>query len=149
MVVFEFLLLASIFYTDLRDRVLYLTPILLLGLVGAIDQLVLRQASALSVGLGALLGAGFFGLQSLFSKGKLVGEGDVYLGLALGLVFGWKRLLAVLLVSYVLGSLISLVCIALGIWKRTERLPLGAFLALGSACLLCVDDPWRLLGFAS
>jgi len=144
----ELLLLIGLSVGDLRQRVIYLAPVLALGFIGLIDQLVFRHASFVSLGLGALIGSGFFGLQYFVSRGKLVGTGDVFLGLALGLVFGWERLLAVLLVSYVLGSLIALTCIALGIWKRTERLPLGAFLALGSACILFVDHPWVLLGFA-
>lgn len=45
---------------------------------------------AIDIIFGGIIGAGFFALQWVGSRGKWVGSGDILLGLALGLLVGWR-----------------------------------------------------------
>lgn len=78
--------------------------------------------------IGGLVGAGFFLLQYVISRGKWVGGGDIRLGLLMGVILGWQALLVALLLAYVGGSLISLGLL----WKKKvtmkSAMPFGVFL---------------------
>lgn len=78
--------------------------------------------------------AGFFLLQYVVSKGKWIGAGDILLGLALGLLLGWQKVLVALLLSYLLGSVISLGIIFRNHLRKIENnyIAFGPFLILGS-----------------
>lgn len=143
----ELLLLGVMFETDWLDRQICLFPVILLGSIGLIDQLVIQRHSIWLVFGGWVVGGGFFALQYLFSNGKAMGKGDISFGMALGLLFGGPRVLSVLLCSYVIGSVIALLLIATKRWKRTDPLPLGSFLAIGSVVVLFLEHPWTFLGF--
>ncbi len=61
-----------------------------------------------------------------------MGFGDVLIALALGILFGWPDIVAVLFVAFVLGTLVSLVLLA-GRRKTMKSLvPFGPFLMLGA-----------------
>ncbi len=74
----------------------------------------------------------FFGAQFLLTKRKGIGEGDIWLGAALALMYPnigqWLVLVAL---SYFLGAAVGLSLMALGKKGRKDRLPLGVFLAIG------------------
>jgi leader peptidase (prepilin peptidase)/N-methyltransferase len=59
------------------------------------------------IALGGGLGAAFFGLQHVLSRGRWVGSGDILLGLGLGLLLGWRDLLVTLVIAYLVGSVIA------------------------------------------
>lgn len=142
----EVLLLGILFETDRSKQQIFLLPAIALGSVGLIDQLFIQGNSWMFVLTGMLVGGLLFAIQYFFSRGKLTGEGDMYLGMALGLVFGGPRVLSVILISYVIGSLISLVLLLMGKIKRTDPIPLGCYLVIGSICILFFDHPWALIG---
>lgn len=70
---------------------------LLFGLVTAHDWI--------DMALGALLGGGFFLAQYVVSRKRWVGSGDIFLGVALGILLGWRMMALALLLSYLLGSI--------------------------------------------
>jgi prepilin signal peptidase PulO-like enzyme (type II secretory pathway) len=79
----------------------------------------------------------FFWFQYLITKKKGIGEGDLYLGLFLGAIFiNLRHLLLVILIAYLLGSLISLILIAIKKKKWQSRLPLGVFLSVAATIVL-------------
>lgn len=131
---------------DRRRREIFLVLVLILAATGAFHAWFFRHESLLSLVLGCLIGGGFFGLQYLLSKKRLVGTGDVWLGAALGLVFGWLTLLFVLLLAYVGGAIISLILVAVGRIQREDPLPLGSFLAGASICVLLMPVSWVWFG---
>lgn len=130
---------------DRRRREIFLVPVLILAAVGAFHAWFFRHENLSSLMLGCLIGCSFFGLQYLLSKKRLVGVGDIWLGAALGLVFGWPTLLFVLLLAYVGGAVISLVLVAVGRIQRRDPLPLGSFLAAASICVLLMPTSWFML----
>jgi prepilin signal peptidase PulO-like enzyme (type II secretory pathway) len=92
--------------------------------------------------LSVVIGAGFFGLQFLLTRGRGIGEGDIWLGGLMGLIFpDWRLLLAAIFISYLLGGATGIVLI-LGWGKKLKtKLPLGVFLALGSIIALFFGQP--------
>jgi len=85
----------------------------------------------------AAIGALFFLVQYVITRKKGVGEGDIWLGVLLGIVFPYSNLLLFLVVaSYGLGSVISV--FLLGFRKKgwKSQIALGPFLALGAIITL-------------
>jgi prepilin signal peptidase PulO-like enzyme (type II secretory pathway) len=83
--------------------------------------------------VAGIVGAGFFLLQFIVSKGKWIGGGDIRLGLVMGFAFGRLDLLVLaIMLAYFLGSVIGLGLIAVGKKKFGSKLPFGVFLALSS-----------------
>ncbi len=83
----------------------------------------------LSAGILAI----FFGLQFVITKGKGLGEGDIWLGAFLGfLLSSWPAVLAAVFVAYLLGSLVGLILMLIKKKHWHSRLPLGTFLAFGA-----------------
>jgi len=79
--------------------------------------------------IAAIIGGGFFAIQFFVSSGKWVGDGDIRLGLLMGLMLGWKLLLVALFLAYLVGAIIGLVLIGLKKKKMSSQLPFGPFLA--------------------
>ncbi len=80
--------------------------------------------------LGATL---FFLIQFLITKGKGLGEGDIWLGATLGFLFPiYKELVVVILLSYFIGSLVGIFSIIFKKKNWQTKLPLGTFLVIAS-----------------
>ncbi len=85
-------------------------------------------------GLGAAL---FFWLQYLITKKRGLGEGDIWLGLMLGLAFpGFSQLFLILVLTYSLGSLVGLFLMLLKNKSGKTKIALGPFLAFGAIITL-------------
>lgn len=120
--------LLVIFMIDLQyglilDAVIWPAAIL----VGILQ--VMNSATIFNLLSAALLAGGFFALQWVFSKGKWIGEGDIGLGILMGLILGWPNILSALFFAYVGGALISLLLLALCKKTLKSAMPFGVFLA--------------------
>jgi len=128
---------------------IYLPPLIIGAAVILILQL-LAGVSPWSLLLSVFIGAGFFALQYLLTRGRGIGSGDIWLGGLMGLVFpSWPLLLVAIFVSYIIGTMVSLILLAGRRKNLKSRLPLGVFLALGSLVALFAGS-WLLswyLGF--
>jgi leader peptidase (prepilin peptidase)/N-methyltransferase len=90
--------------------------------------------------LGFLLGGGFFLLIAVASRGGM-GGGDIKLMAVLGLWFGWKSILMISLLSFVIGAFVSLLLLTTRIKSRKDSIPFGPFIALGAMLvILCGND---------
>jgi len=75
----------------------------------------------------------FFGAQYLITRGKGLGEGDIWLGLFLGVVFpNLRGLLVAILSTYFIGSLVGIFFMVAKQKKWSSKLPLGVFLTVGA-----------------
>lgn len=115
-----------------------------------VSNLVVLPAAAIFIILNLFLGASwqalllsivvavaFFGLQFILTRGKGLGEGDIYLGLLLGALFpDWGLLIVAILSAYVLGTITGISLIATGHKSWGSKLPLGVFLAVGALIAL-------------
>ncbi len=139
-------LLSIIFVFDLKY---YLIPINLLLIISPIiyifnilDTSIWWQVLIFSVSLTI-----FFLLQYIITRKKGIGEGDIWLGASLGLMFSsWTELFVLILVSYLLGSLVGIVLMILRKKQWQSKLPLGVFLSIGAVTSLFWSDYlWLLL----
>ena len=88
--------------------------------------------------IGAVVVSGLFLLIGLFSQGRAMGGGDVKLMAALGLLLGWQKILLVLLLGAVFGTLVH--GIRMLIFKDGHALAFGPYLAAGAAVAMLYGD---------
>ncbi|MFA4936786.1 MAG: prepilin peptidase [Patescibacteria group bacterium] len=87
--------------------------------------------------ISAAVGAVWFLLQYVLSRGKWVGSGDIRLGALLGAMLGsWQGLLVTFLLAYIVGSLVAIVLVALKKKQWQSQLPFGTFLAVAGVITL-------------
>ncbi len=89
--------------------------------------------------LGGITGLGFFLIQYILTQKKGIGEGDLRLGLLLGINFGWPKILIVLFISYLIGGFVALILLISGQKKLNSKIPFGPFLVIGSLISLFFD----------
>ena len=75
----------------------------------------------------------FFGAIIIFTRGKGMGWGDFKLAGALGLIFGWPDILIAVMLSFVIGSIISVVLMLKRKKTMKDAVPFGPFLVIGAA----------------
>jgi prepilin signal peptidase PulO-like enzyme (type II secretory pathway) len=78
----------------------------------------------------AVLAAAFFFFLIWVSRGKWIGGGDVKLGFLAGLIVGWPKILFVLFLTYLIGSVVSLTLIALKKKTWKSRIPFAPFMVV-------------------
>ena len=84
-----------------------------------------------TLGAGVIFG-GIFYLLAAVSRGKWMGGGDIKLAFLMGLVLGIKKTALAMLLSFWLAAVIGLALIMSGKKKRTDQIPFGPFLILGT-----------------
>ncbi len=92
--------------------------------------------------IGAVAVSGLLLLIGLLSKGRAMGGGDVKLMAALGLLLGWQKIILVLLLGAVLGTLIH--GIRMIIFKDGHALAFGPYLAAGAMLTMLWGE--RMIG---
>ncbi len=148
--------------TPLGGLLLLISWIFLALSVYDIMHMILPDSWTIAIGVLALVGAGLgwlpivsnttvlfdwlagvifatpFLLLWLFSKGRLMGLGDIKLILVIGLLHGWYLGLSTLLIAFWGGAIISLLWLGYGrLFRRgivtmSSPLPFGPFLAAGA-----------------
>jgi prepilin signal peptidase PulO-like enzyme (type II secretory pathway) len=93
-------------------------------------QLASRPHTWLSLLLGVVLGAGWFGLQWFVSKGKWVGSGDIRIGAILGIFLGLTQTAIALFGAYILGTLWAIYLLLTKKAKFSSQIPFGVFLGI-------------------
>ena len=93
--------------------------------------------------IGALVGGGIFLLITVIGgwiAGKeAMGFGDVKLMGALGLVLGWKAILMVSVLSFLIAAIISLPILI--IKRKNDYIPFGPFIVISAiACIMLPED---------
>ncbi len=81
---------------------------------------------------GAAFGAIFFEIQILVSRGKWVGTGDVILGLLMGIVLGWEKLILALFLAYLIGAIFSIGLLIAKKASAGSKIPFAPFLVTGT-----------------
>lgn len=89
-----------------------------------------------------MAGAGmFFLLQFVLTRGRGIGEGDIWLGVLLGAIFPQTIYLVFAIFSaYIIGSLVGVLLIIFGRKSWGSKLPLGVFLAFGAILTLILGE---------
>jgi len=93
---------------------------------------------------GVLLGAGFFAVQWIVSRGVWVGSGDIVLGAGIGaLLVDWQNVAIFLFFSYVIGAAIACLLILLKYKTMKDALPFGPLLVLGAFLAILFGEAIR------
>ncbi len=128
--------------TDLREKVIYdvnSIPIIPLGLVYNFFNIG-AEGMFVSAIIGAIIGAAFFEVFSriglLFTGEYAFGGGDTLLGAALGAWFGWKLLIAILVMSLFIQVIIGIPFIFYNLRKHGDYKSIYAMLGLLVAMVL-------------
>lgn len=126
------MLLIGIFFYDLQYLKIpdiFLYPFIVSSLFGS---LALHTSSEISLGVALVISLIFFGGQRLISKGLWLGEGDVYLGAGMALLFGWQLFLISIVLTYVSGAIISLVLLASKKADGKTKIAFAPFMVFGT-----------------
>ncbi len=128
--IIEFTFLVTIFFYDLMykeipDRLSL--PAIVIAIAGGL----LLGMPPLEMLYGGVLIFAFFALQFLLSRGKWLGGGDIRLGALMGILLGWKLGLIALILSYVLGALVSIILLLQKKVTRKTAIPFGPFMVIG------------------
>ncbi|MFA5051047.1 MAG: prepilin peptidase [Patescibacteria group bacterium] len=129
------IILAVLIFTFVYDfKYLEIEDIVLLPSAGIIFILdLLLGYSAIRIFLTVLIAVIFFLLQYWITKGKGVGLGDYRIGIFMGMALGnWPQLAVAIFVSYIVGTLISLILLIGKKKGMKSMIPLGPFLAIGT-----------------
>jgi len=134
----HFVILVFIFFYDLRYKEIH-DAVMVPGVVFALlaSFVIGNPLSSLE---GAIVATGFFGLQYLLSSGRWIGSGDLRIGAFIGLLLGWPMTLVALLLSYLAGSVISLILLATKNATPKTAVPLGPFIVLGTLLAFFFGD---------
>ncbi|KKP38089.1 MAG: type IV prepilin leader peptidase PilD, leader peptidase (prepilin peptidase) / N-methyltransferase [Candidatus Peregrinibacteria bacterium GW2011_GWF2_33_10] len=142
--IFILTMLVFIFFYDARyysidDRVMIPALILTAILIALLptNKFLPDIKSAL---LGALIPFLFFLVQILISKGKWIGTGDLRIGLFIGLILGWPKIIIGLFLSYIIGSIFGIILALQKGSIKNIKIPFGPFLTLGTFITIFAGD---------
>lgn len=133
------LVLLFIFVYDLKHQMI-LDIVTIPAIAAAIAAAVALGWNLQSAFVGAVIGAGFFALQFVASRGRWIGGGDIRLGALMGILLGWQQLLAALFLAYVGGALIAVALLARGRAGLQSRLPFGVFLTAATIVMILYGE---------
>lgn len=124
-------ILIMIFFIDLEHMIIPDGLNLAIGLLGIALNIVYPDVgyvhTAINMILGILLGGGLFFILACFGA---MGGGDIKLMAALGAVFGWKMLIPLMFLSFVMGGLIGIILLVFKIKKMKDMIPFGPYIAI-------------------
>jgi leader peptidase (prepilin peptidase)/N-methyltransferase len=135
-------LLIAVAFIDLDHLLVLDWSVVALGAVGVVRAV--SEHNTLAALEGAALGAGIFGAVFLATRGAGIGLGDVKLGAALGLLFGYPLALGVAVAAFVIGAVLALPVLAAGARGRRDALPFGPFLVVAS--IIALYAPRMIIG---
>lgn len=122
------LLLLGDFVSDWRYMELPEIFNLSLIIIGIIYQVFVAKNDMISVIMGIVFGFVFFYIQYLLSNKQGIGEGDLRLGIIIGLFLAWPLTLYSIFTSYIIATMIFLPLIVLKKVGMKTAVPLGVFL---------------------
>ena len=121
-----------------------------IGLVFMLAQGMININQGINLLLGSIVGAGIFliitCIGGLIAGKEAMGFGDVKLMGALGLFFGWERIIAISLIAFLLAAIISIILLASKKKKTDEYIPFGPFIVISAFIVTLV--PFDILVIA-
>lgn len=99
--------------------------------------------------LGALALFGFYLLQTIVSRGRGMGLGDVKLAVSLGMILAylsWTHLIVSTLVTYLSAAMLGLYLIIFRGGNRRTEVAFGPHMVIGTVVVLCAPGVVALIG---
>lgn len=128
--------LIAIFFYDLQTKEIpeiFLFPFIILAIIGTI---VTKEPILISAIIAVIISFIFFGGQIFLSKGKWLGEGDLYIGIAVAIILGWEKFILFIVLTYLIGSVISVPLLITKKTKLKSEIPFAPFMILSS--FICI-----------
>ena len=132
-------MLFSVAYIDYKENIIPNRLVLTMAEVGMLVTFIFGLSDinlAMDMLLGMVLGTAIFGILTILGRmvsGKdSMGLGDVKLIAALGLFFGSSNILAISIISFLIGAIISIILIIAKKKKINEYIPFGPFIVIAS-----------------
>lgn len=95
----------------------------------------------LTILIASALTAAFFLIQYLLTRGRGLGEGDIWLGALLGARFvNTQEIFLTIFATYIIGSLVAIFLLIWGKKEIKSKVPLGPFLVIGALISLFFAD---------
>jgi len=85
----------------------------------------------MSIAYGVGIGAGFFAIIRIATRGKGMGIGDIWLGAVMGVTLGFPNIVYSLMIAYIVGAIFAVYLLATHKAKAKDPIPFGAFLMIG------------------
>ena len=132
-------LLISVLTIDFKEHIIPDRLILILFEIGMLLSII-EGFDSLNIFvdriLGMVIGVGIFGIITLIggllAKKKAMGYGDVKLMAALGLIFGEIGILMIIVISFLIAALVSIVLLVAKKKKFTEYIAFGPYISIAS-----------------
>lgn len=132
-------MLVSVAVIDFKENIIPNRLLLTMAEVGLLLTFIYGISDinlAMDMLLGMLVGIVIFGILTLLGRlvsGKdAMGMGDVKLMAALGLFYGSSNILAISIISFLLGAIISIILIITKKRKIDDYIPFGPFIVIAS-----------------
>ena len=132
-------LLFSVAVIDFKENIIPNRLLLTMAEIGLLLTFIYGISDinlAMDMLLGMLVGTVIFGILTLLGRlvsGKdAMGMGDVKLMAALGLFFGSSNILAISIISFLLGAIISIILILSKKRKIDDYIPFGPFIVIAA-----------------
>lgn len=145
-------MLICVFVIDYKQKIIpnrLNLSIFEVGLVFTFIQGVTNVNIAIDRLLGMCVGGGIFlfitFVASLITGKEAMGFGDVKLMGGLGLFFGWRTIIIVSLIAFLLGAIIGIILMIAKKKKSEEYMPFGPFIVIST--LVAIFAPFDLLLF--
>jgi leader peptidase (prepilin peptidase) / N-methyltransferase len=122
----------AIFFFDLLHNEvpeLYLYSLIGVSLAGS---LILGQPGFVSMGIALVIALGFFGGQHLVSRGRWLGDGDIFFSISMAIILGWQDLLIAIAAAYLMGGFVSIILLLTKKANSSTAVPFTPFLILGT-----------------
>jgi prepilin signal peptidase PulO-like enzyme (type II secretory pathway) len=145
-------ILAAIFLIDLHTLTIpdELTIPAIIGF-GLIDLLL--GMSAVNLLFGIVVGGGFFLVLYLLTHGRGMGDGDIRLGVLMGVLLGWPQILLAIFLAYLIGAFVAMLLLAGKKKTMKDPIPFGPFLSVATVVVLIFGSaaldviyPWVDIG---
>lgn len=136
LIFFKYALLLSILiviaFIDYHHRIIP-DKILIFGTIAGIllSSLYNFPRNFLNGTMGLIIGGGIFLIIALVTKGAM-GGGDIKLMAMIGLCLGWRHIILITLLSFIIGALISLILIIFHIKSKKDYIPFAPFISLAA-----------------
>lgn len=88
---------------------------------------------------GFMLGGAFFLIIAWLTNGGM-GGGDIKLIAALGLWFGWPRLISLIILAFIIGGFFAFLLLILKKVSRRDYLPLAPFIVISAYCHIFLES---------
>lgn len=86
--------------------------------------------------LGGLIGGGILGILVGISEERLMGAGDIKIGLAFGFLLGYPKSLVFLLLAFIIGAIVGTILILFGSKKLKSEIAFTPFLIIAGLITL-------------